>query len=161
MRLSCSFCSPAKSLEFHSIHSASHPVTCQSLRWLDVHTAGTRSGYAAVGRWCLTTGFIQSHSRVVVCSKKALCPLFQIVCYIYFTRIIAILLRVTMPFQWQWCYEVKHTMLSIIFIMYLFMNYCNYIYDIQINFPRHRGLLSTACIPKQRLSWRTGRAEVN
>lgn len=28
-------------------------------------------------------------------------------CYIYFTRIIAILLKVTMPFQWQWCYEVR------------------------------------------------------
>ncbi|KAI4788257.1 hypothetical protein KUCAC02_035970 [Chaenocephalus aceratus] len=26
----------------------------------------------------------------------------MIVCYIYFTRIIAILLKVTMPFQWQW-----------------------------------------------------------
>lgn len=30
----------------------------------------------------------------------------QIVCYIYFTRIIAILLKVTVPFQWQWCQEV-------------------------------------------------------
>ncbi|KAM4595664.1 protein GPR108 [Fundulus diaphanus] len=29
----------------------------------------------------------------------------MIVCYIYFTRIIAILLKITMPFQWQWCYE--------------------------------------------------------
>uniref|UniRef100_A0A8C9TBF9 G protein-coupled receptor 108 n=1 Tax=Scleropages formosus TaxID=113540 RepID=A0A8C9TBF9_SCLFO len=29
----------------------------------------------------------------------------MIVCYIYFTRIIAILLQVTMPFQWQWLYE--------------------------------------------------------
>ena len=34
-------------------------------------------------------------------------PSLQIVCYIYFTRIIAILLKVTMPFQWQWCYEVR------------------------------------------------------
>ncbi|KAG7265024.1 hypothetical protein CRUP_007243 [Coryphaenoides rupestris] len=32
-------------------------------------------------------------------------PMGKIVCYIYFTRIIAILLKVTMPFQWQWCYE--------------------------------------------------------
>lgn len=27
--------------------------------------------------------------------------------YIYFTRIIAILLKATMPFQWQWCYQVR------------------------------------------------------
>lgn len=31
----------------------------------------------------------------------------QIVCYIYFTRIIAILLKVGLPFQWLWCYEVR------------------------------------------------------
>lgn len=40
-----------------------------------------------------------------------MCVLFQIVCYIYFTRIIAILLKVTMSFQWQWCYEVRHLLL--------------------------------------------------
>ncbi|KAL6482565.1 hypothetical protein MHYP_G00106450 [Metynnis hypsauchen] len=31
----------------------------------------------------------------------------MIVCYIYFTRIIAILLKVTVPFQWQWCQEFR------------------------------------------------------
>lgn len=45
-------------------------------------------------------------SRLKPCASLPL-SLFQIVCYIYFTRIIAILLRVTMPFQWQWCYEVR------------------------------------------------------
>lgn len=33
------------------------------------------------------------------------CP--QVICYIYFTRIIAILLRVAVPFQWQWLYQVS------------------------------------------------------
>ncbi|XP_029442268.1 protein GPR108-like isoform X2 [Rhinatrema bivittatum] len=32
----------------------------------------------------------------------------MIVCYIYFTRIIAILLQVIVPFQWQWLYQVSH-----------------------------------------------------
>lgn len=31
----------------------------------------------------------------------------QVICYVYFTRIIAILLRVAVPFQWQWLYEVS------------------------------------------------------
>lgn len=30
----------------------------------------------------------------------------QVICYIYFTRIIAILLRVAVPFQWQWLYQL-------------------------------------------------------
>uniref|UniRef100_G1LL81 G protein-coupled receptor 108 n=1 Tax=Ailuropoda melanoleuca TaxID=9646 RepID=G1LL81_AILME len=30
-----------------------------------------------------------------------------VICYIYFTRIIAILLQVAVPFQWQWLYQVK------------------------------------------------------
>ncbi|XP_049732568.1 protein GPR108 [Loxodonta africana] len=30
----------------------------------------------------------------------------MVVCYIYFTRIIAILLRVAVPFQWQWLYQL-------------------------------------------------------
>lgn len=40
-----------------------------------------------------------------------MCPTFpaspQVICYIYFTRIIAILLRVAVPFQWQWLYQVS------------------------------------------------------
>uniref|UniRef100_A0A668A6Q9 G protein-coupled receptor 108 n=1 Tax=Myripristis murdjan TaxID=586833 RepID=A0A668A6Q9_9TELE len=40
-----------------------------------------------------------------------------IVCYIYFTRIIAILLKVTMPFQWQWCYEFLVEVSTLIFFM--------------------------------------------
>ncbi|XP_034515914.1 protein GPR108 [Ailuropoda melanoleuca] len=31
----------------------------------------------------------------------------MVICYIYFTRIIAILLQVAVPFQWQWLYQVK------------------------------------------------------
>nr|XP_025717108.1 protein GPR108 isoform X1 [Callorhinus ursinus] len=30
----------------------------------------------------------------------------MVICYVYFTRIIAILLRVAMPFQWQWLYQL-------------------------------------------------------
>ncbi|XP_075869481.1 protein GPR108 [Nelusetta ayraudi] len=41
----------------------------------------------------------------------------MIVCYIYFTRIIAILLRVTMPFQWQWCYELLVEVSTLIFFV--------------------------------------------
>ncbi|XP_032107961.1 protein GPR108 isoform X5 [Sapajus apella] len=29
----------------------------------------------------------------------------MVICYVYFTRIIAILLRVAVPFQWQWLYQ--------------------------------------------------------
>ncbi|XP_010826542.1 PREDICTED: protein GPR108 isoform X2 [Bison bison bison] len=31
----------------------------------------------------------------------------MVICYIYFTRIIAILLRAVVPFQWQWLYQVS------------------------------------------------------
>ncbi|XP_069335578.1 protein GPR108 isoform X4 [Eulemur rufifrons] len=31
----------------------------------------------------------------------------MVICYVYFTRIIAILLRVAVPFQWQWLYQVS------------------------------------------------------
>ncbi|XP_071359572.1 protein GPR108 isoform X2 [Trachinotus anak] len=41
----------------------------------------------------------------------------MIVCYIYFTRIIAILLKVTMPFQWQWCYEFLVEASTLIFFV--------------------------------------------
>ncbi|KAM9856860.1 protein GPR108 [Aulostomus maculatus] len=41
----------------------------------------------------------------------------MIVCYIYFTRIIAILLKVTMPFQWQWCYEFLVEISTLIFFV--------------------------------------------
>lgn len=41
----------------------------------------------------------------------------MIVCYIYFTRIIAILLKITMPFQWQWCYEFLVEMSTLIFFV--------------------------------------------
>lgn len=41
----------------------------------------------------------------------------MIVCYIYFTRIIAILLKVTTPFQWQWCYEFLVEVSTLIFFV--------------------------------------------
>ncbi|XP_072319353.1 protein GPR108 [Eucyclogobius newberryi] len=41
----------------------------------------------------------------------------MIVCYIYFTRIIAILLKITMPFQWQWCYEFLVEVSTLVFFV--------------------------------------------
>ncbi|XP_051802139.1 protein GPR108 isoform X6 [Acanthochromis polyacanthus] len=41
----------------------------------------------------------------------------MIVCYIIFTRIIAILLKITIPFQWQWCYEFLVEMSTLIFFV--------------------------------------------
>ncbi|KAG2470630.1 RYDEN protein, partial [Polypterus senegalus] len=41
----------------------------------------------------------------------------QIVCYIYFTRIIAILLKVTVPFQWQWFYELLVEVSTLVFFV--------------------------------------------
>ncbi|KAI1886522.1 hypothetical protein AGOR_G00196620 [Albula goreensis] len=41
----------------------------------------------------------------------------MIVCYIYFTRIIAILLKVTIPFQWQWFYEFLVEVSTLIFFV--------------------------------------------
>uniref|UniRef100_A0A4W5PEC9 G protein-coupled receptor 108 n=1 Tax=Hucho hucho TaxID=62062 RepID=A0A4W5PEC9_9TELE len=74
-------------------------------------------------------------SPVVVCSNTVCLALFpsaamnleklklfrhyyvMIVCYIYFTRIIAILLKVTVPFQWQWCYQVLVEVSTLIFFV--------------------------------------------
>ncbi|XP_049325393.1 protein GPR108 isoform X20 [Astyanax mexicanus] len=41
----------------------------------------------------------------------------MIVCYIYFTRIIAILLKVTVPFQWQWCQEFLIEVSTLVFFV--------------------------------------------
>nr|XP_061778832.1 protein GPR108-like [Nerophis lumbriciformis] len=41
----------------------------------------------------------------------------MIVCYIYFTRIIAILLKVTMPFRWEWFYEFLVEVSTLIFFV--------------------------------------------
>ncbi|XP_039469664.1 protein GPR108 isoform X1 [Oreochromis aureus] len=41
----------------------------------------------------------------------------MIVCYIYFTRIIAILLKITMPFRWQWCYEFLVEVSTLLFFV--------------------------------------------
>ncbi|EHH29541.1 Lung seven transmembrane receptor 2 [Macaca mulatta] len=38
-------------------------------------------------------------------APRLLAPL-QVICYVYFTRIIAILLQVAVPFQWQWLYQL-------------------------------------------------------
>lgn len=41
----------------------------------------------------------------------------MIVCYIYFTRIIAILLKFTVPFQWQWMYNFLVEVSSLVFFV--------------------------------------------
>ncbi|KAJ8336800.1 hypothetical protein SKAU_G00380200 [Synaphobranchus kaupii] len=41
----------------------------------------------------------------------------MIVCYIYFTRIIAFLLRVAIPFQWQWFYEFLVEISTLVFFV--------------------------------------------
>ncbi|XP_028907880.1 protein GPR108 [Ornithorhynchus anatinus] len=41
----------------------------------------------------------------------------MIVCYIYFTRIIAILLRVIVPFQWQWLYNLLVEVSTLVFFV--------------------------------------------
>ncbi|KAJ8001444.1 hypothetical protein DPEC_G00169560 [Dallia pectoralis] len=41
----------------------------------------------------------------------------MIVCYIYFTRIIAVLMQMTMPFRWQWCHELLVEVSTLIFFV--------------------------------------------
>uniref|UniRef100_A0A8C4NJE0 G protein-coupled receptor 107 n=1 Tax=Eptatretus burgeri TaxID=7764 RepID=A0A8C4NJE0_EPTBU len=41
----------------------------------------------------------------------------MIICYIYFTRIIAILIKITIPFQWQWLYECLHEGATLLFFV--------------------------------------------
>ncbi|XP_006892519.1 PREDICTED: protein GPR107-like [Elephantulus edwardii] len=40
-----------------------------------------------------------------------------IVCYIYFTRIIAFLLKLAVPFQWKWLYQLLDEMATLIFFV--------------------------------------------
>lgn len=42
-----------------------------------------------------------------MCISPLILILLQIVCYIYFTRIIASLIKVIVPFQWKWLYQVS------------------------------------------------------
>uniref|UniRef100_A0A673J9A5 Protein GPR108-like n=1 Tax=Sinocyclocheilus rhinocerous TaxID=307959 RepID=A0A673J9A5_9TELE len=62
-----------------------------------------------------TTSFNKIISLRRTTKKLFLCP--QIVCYIYFTRIIAILLQFTVPFQWQWCQEFLVEVSTLIFFV--------------------------------------------
>uniref|UniRef100_A0A8D3DKT5 G protein-coupled receptor 108 n=1 Tax=Scophthalmus maximus TaxID=52904 RepID=A0A8D3DKT5_SCOMX len=57
------------------------------------------------------------HTAKCVSFLKSRFSSVQIVCYIYFTRIIAILLKVTMPFQWQWCYEFLVEVSTLVFFV--------------------------------------------
>uniref|UniRef100_H3A2D3 G protein-coupled receptor 107 n=1 Tax=Latimeria chalumnae TaxID=7897 RepID=H3A2D3_LATCH len=41
----------------------------------------------------------------------------MIVCYIYFTRIIAILIKFTIPFQWKWLYQLLDELATLIFFV--------------------------------------------
>ncbi|XP_039620190.1 protein GPR107 [Polypterus senegalus] len=41
----------------------------------------------------------------------------MIVCYIYFTRIIAILIKITVPFQWKWIYQLLDELATLIFFV--------------------------------------------
>ncbi|XP_042200676.1 protein GPR108-like [Callorhinchus milii] len=52
----------------------------------------------------------------------------MIVCYIYFTRIIAILLKFTVPFEWQWLYSLLVEVSTLVFFIltgYKFRPACN------------------------------------
>ncbi|KAM8764524.1 LOW QUALITY PROTEIN: protein GPR108 [Rhynchonycteris naso] len=56
----------------------------------------------------LTPAFCTHHSVAVNLAKLKLFQHYYVMvfCNIYFTRIIAILLQVAMPFQWQWLYQL-------------------------------------------------------
>ncbi|NXD75031.1 GP107 protein, partial [Halcyon senegalensis] len=41
----------------------------------------------------------------------------QIVCYIYFTWIIAILIKIAVPFQWKWLYQLLDEMATLVFFV--------------------------------------------
>ncbi|NWH74408.1 GP107 protein, partial [Piaya cayana] len=41
----------------------------------------------------------------------------QIVCYIYFTRIIAIFIKIAVPFQWKWLYQLLDEMATLVFFV--------------------------------------------
>ncbi|KFO82468.1 Protein GPR107, partial [Cuculus canorus] len=41
----------------------------------------------------------------------------MIVCYIYFTRIIAIFIKIAVPFQWKWLYQLLDEMATLVFFV--------------------------------------------
>ncbi|XP_003211308.1 protein GPR107 isoform X1 [Meleagris gallopavo] len=41
----------------------------------------------------------------------------MIVCYIYFTQIIAILIKIAVPFQWKWLYQLLNEMATLVFFV--------------------------------------------
>uniref|UniRef100_A0ACB8F1B9 Uncharacterized protein n=1 Tax=Sphaerodactylus townsendi TaxID=933632 RepID=A0ACB8F1B9_9SAUR len=65
--------------------------------------------------------------RMYLCLSKAAINLAKlklfrhyyvmIVCYIYFTRIIAIFIRIAVPFQWKWLYQVLDEMATLVFFI--------------------------------------------
>ncbi|RLW00530.1 hypothetical protein DV515_00008818 [Chloebia gouldiae] len=51
----------------------------------------------------------------LLCCGAILFPV--IVCYIYFTRIIAILIKIAVPFQWKWLYQLLDEMATLVFFV--------------------------------------------
>ncbi|KAM9082851.1 protein GPR107 isoform 3-T3 [Megaptera novaeangliae] len=63
-----------------------------------------------------------SHAGTPAAINLAKLKLFRhyyvlIVCYIYFTRIIAFLLKLAVPFQWKWLYQLLDEMATLVFFV--------------------------------------------
>ncbi|XP_048970941.1 protein GPR107 isoform X4 [Canis lupus dingo] len=63
-----------------------------------------------------------SHTSTPAAINLAKLKLFRhyyvlIVCYIYFTRIIAFLLKLAVPFQWKWLYQLLDEMATLVFFV--------------------------------------------
>uniref|UniRef100_A0A8C0DZ93 G protein-coupled receptor 107 n=1 Tax=Balaenoptera musculus TaxID=9771 RepID=A0A8C0DZ93_BALMU len=60
-----------------------------------------------------------SHAAAINLAKLKLFRHYYvlIVCYIYFTRIIAFLLKLAVPFQWKWLYQLLDEMATLVFFV--------------------------------------------
>ncbi|KAL8174738.1 UNVERIFIED_CONTAM: hypothetical protein K2H54_052502 [Gekko kuhli] len=72
--------------------------------------------------WALREGYLGIVGHPQAAINLAKLKLFRhyyvmVVCYIYFTRIIAIFIRFAVPFQWKWLYQVLDEMATLVFFI--------------------------------------------
>nr|XP_023654497.1 protein GPR107-like [Paramormyrops kingsleyae] len=86
-----------------------------------VHVLRTHRADVFSRLWNAGRGFVSVLTRArftLLLIHQNVVSLLQIVCYIYFTRIIAILIKFIVPFQWKWLYQLLDELATLVFFFF-------------------------------------------
>ncbi|RMB93419.1 hypothetical protein DUI87_30114 [Hirundo rustica rustica] len=96
------------------------PVVCQNASALRLRAFGNEGHQKKLSH---INNFLMDFCVLLIAAiNLAKLKLFRhyyvmIVCYIYFTRIIAILIKIAVPFQWKWLYQLLDEMATLVFFV--------------------------------------------